>query len=161
LERTKLLAASESHCSEPAGRVMYLTGRLGFSCSHGHRQSKLYQRSMNGEIQHQQIRPRNRVRHRGYAAATLRIRNWIELAHDCLNRPDNSDRTEGFAGHAKIEYGPLFLLRKLAEREGFEPPVRLPGQLISSQPHSTTLPPLLNCISHPPRDAARRRTTDW
>ena len=30
----------------------------------------------------------------------------------------------------------------LAEREGFEPPVRFTVQLISSQPHSTTLPPL-------------------
>ncbi len=31
---------------------------------------------------------------------------------------------------------------ELAEREGFEPPVRVNVQLISSQPHSTTLPPL-------------------
>jgi hypothetical protein len=30
----------------------------------------------------------------------------------------------------------------MAEREGFEPPVRVNVQLISSQPHSTTLPPL-------------------
>ena len=30
----------------------------------------------------------------------------------------------------------------MAEREGFEPPVRANVQLISSQPHSTTLPPL-------------------
>ncbi len=32
----------------------------------------------------------------------------------------------------------------LAEREGFEPSVMLPPRLISSQVHSTTLPPLLN-----------------
>ncbi len=31
----------------------------------------------------------------------------------------------------------------LAEREGFEPSVVLPLRLISSQVHSTTLPPLL------------------
>jgi hypothetical protein len=43
----------------------------------------------------------------------------------------------------------------MAEREGFEPPVRLPGQLISSQPHSTTLPPLLNCRA-PSRPAPLR-----
>ena len=30
----------------------------------------------------------------------------------------------------------------MAEREGFEPPDLLKGQLISSQPHSTTLAPL-------------------
>ena len=30
----------------------------------------------------------------------------------------------------------------MAEREGFEPPVELPPRLISSQVHSTTLPPL-------------------
>ena len=30
----------------------------------------------------------------------------------------------------------------MAERKGFEPPVRLHAQLISSQPHSTTLPSL-------------------
>ena len=30
----------------------------------------------------------------------------------------------------------------LAEREGFEPPVRITVQQISSLPHSTTLPPL-------------------
>lgn len=35
----------------------------------------------------------------------------------------------------------VFLI-KMAEREGFEPPVRLHAQLISSQPHSTTLPSL-------------------
>jgi len=32
----------------------------------------------------------------------------------------------------------------LAEREGFEPSVMLPPRLISSQVHSTTLPPLLH-----------------
>ena len=34
----------------------------------------------------------------------------------------------------------------MAEREGFEPSVRLHAQLISSQPHSTTLPPLHTII---------------
>ncbi len=34
---------------------------------------------------------------------------------------------------------------RLAERVGFEPTVRLHARLISSQVHSTTLPPLLNC----------------
>ena len=33
-------------------------------------------------------------------------------------------------------------LRRLAEREGFEPPIRLPVCRISSAVHSTTLPPL-------------------
>ena len=32
------------------------------------------------------------------------------------------------------------LLRKMAEKEGFEPPVEFPPQLISSQSHSATLP---------------------
>jgi hypothetical protein len=36
----------------------------------------------------------------------------------------------------------LFLLDNLAEREGFEPSVGLTLRLISSQVHSTTLPPL-------------------
>ena len=31
---------------------------------------------------------------------------------------------------------------KVAEREGFEPPVELPPRRISSAVHSTTLPPL-------------------
>ena len=45
-------------------------------------------------------------------------------------------------------YRILFLLQpidfqwNLAEREGFEPSVRLHVRLISSQVHSTTLPPL-------------------
>jgi hypothetical protein len=34
--------------------------------------------------------------------------------------------------------------QSLAEREGFEPSVMLPPRLISSQVHSTTLPPLLH-----------------
>ena len=36
--------------------------------------------------------------------------------------------------------GPFFY--RLAEREGFEPPVRANGQRFSRPPHSTTLPPL-------------------
>ncbi len=32
--------------------------------------------------------------------------------------------------------------KEMAEREGFEPPVRFHVRLISSQVHSTTLPPL-------------------
>jgi hypothetical protein len=38
---------------------------------------------------------------------------------------------------------PVYTLLCLAEREGFEPPVRSRGQLISSQPRSTTPAPLL------------------
>ena len=34
----------------------------------------------------------------------------------------------------------------MAEREGFEPSVRLHAQLISSQPHSTALPSLHTII---------------
>ena len=36
----------------------------------------------------------------------------------------------------------------MAEKEGFEPPVALPRQLISSQSHSTTLPLLLQLKFH-------------
>ena len=45
----------------------------------------------------------------------------------------------------------------MAEREGFEPPVRLPVQLISSQPHSTTLPPLREVLPYykPPSSLVR------
>ena len=35
------------------------------------------------------------------------------------------------------------LMCELAERGGFEPPVRLPGQRFSRPPHSTALPSLL------------------
>jgi hypothetical protein len=35
-------------------------------------------------------------------------------------------------------------LRPMAEKEGFEPPVPFPAQLISSQSHSATLPLLLS-----------------
>ena len=35
------------------------------------------------------------------------------------------------------------IFSKMAEKEGFEPPVELPLQLISSQSHSTTLALLL------------------
>ena len=38
------------------------------------------------------------------------------------------------------------LFKKLAEREGFEPPIRLPVCRISSAVHSTTLPPLRSQI---------------
>ena len=43
-----------------------------------------------------------------------------------------------FAGEAFLK------ILGLAEREGFEPSVMLPPRLISSQVHSTTLPPLLH-----------------
>src|SRR6266404_9593368 len=36
--------------------------------------------------------------------------------------------------------------RRLAEREGFEPPIRLPVCRISSAVHSTTLPPLHSIV---------------
>ena len=36
--------------------------------------------------------------------------------------------------------------RKVAEREGFEPPVELPPRRISSAVHSTTLPPLREVV---------------
>ena len=43
----------------------------------------------------------------------------------------------------------------MAEREGFEPPDLLKGQLISSQPHSTTLAPLqISCCVRREHDAA-------
>ena len=37
----------------------------------------------------------------------------------------------------------MIWLRQMAEKEGFEPPVPFPVQLISSQSHSATLPLLL------------------
>src|SRR5438874_1620033 len=48
----------------------------------------------------------------------------------------------------------------LAERVGFEPTVRSPVRLISSQVHSTTLPPLLvtgRCIRERPHYSSPRR----
>gem|GEM_PF-4024301 len=49
----------------------------------------------------------------------------------------------------------------MAEREGFEPPLRLRVKLISSQPHSTTLPPLraellIQLSRHKPTNEADR-----
>ena len=44
----------------------------------------------------------------------------------------------------------------MAERVGFEPTVVLPLRLISSQVHSTTLPPLL-CVEA--RDSSRKFQT--
>ena len=39
------------------------------------------------------------------------------------------------------------MLVKMAEREGFEPPVESPPRRISSAVHSTTLPPLREAFS--------------
>jgi hypothetical protein len=49
-----------------------------------------------------------------------------------------------------------FLALLVAEREGFEPSVRLHVRLISSQVHSTTLPPFLSFISLHIDSAAKR-----
>jgi hypothetical protein len=51
---------------------------------------------------------------------------------------------EGLAEEISLDFRQLEHLKNvvLAEREGFEPSVRLPVRLISSQVHSTTLPPL-------------------
>jgi hypothetical protein len=46
------------------------------------------------------------------------------------------------ASTAKNRCDYLILDAYLAEREGFEPPIRLPVCRISSAVHSTTLPPL-------------------
>ncbi len=56
----------------------------------------------------------------------------------------NSSNRVGFqpASHQKQETPRLGRFLFLAEREGFEPSVRLHVRLISSQVHSTTLPPL-------------------
>ena len=59
-----------------------------------------------------------------------------KLPTDCLQA------TEKKKPHYRIDSGVSFVL---AEREGFEPSVMLPPRLISSQVHSTTLPPLL-CV---------------
>ena len=56
-----------------------------------------------------------------------------KLPTDCLQA------TEKKKPHYQIDSGVSFVL---AEREGFEPSVMLPPRLISSQVHSTTLPPL-------------------
>ena len=41
-----------------------------------------------------------------------------------------------------IYYKSVCYVHRMAEREGFEPPVRANGQRFSRPPHSTTLPPL-------------------
>jgi hypothetical protein len=46
----------------------------------------------------------------------------------------------------------------LAEREGFEPPIRLPVCRISSAVHSTTLPPLQSLIYKAFQPSAREQT---
>ncbi len=51
------------------------------------------------------------------------------------------------------------LLRKMAERVGFEPTVDLRLRLISSQVHSTTLPPLRDVYSLLPQCGTGRNTT--
>jgi hypothetical protein len=65
---------------------------------------------------------------------------------------DTSEDRRGQAGTTELRVMPDFLElfghwrtagnRSLAEREGFEPPIRLPVCRISSAVHSTTLPPL-------------------
>jgi hypothetical protein len=56
----------------------------------------------------------------------------------------------GLAAHLIAE-GKLSLrfCSEVAEREGFEPPIRLPVCRISSAVHSTTLPPLRRCALGP------------
>lgn len=54
----------------------------------------------------------------------------------------NRQQSPCFRGIRKKTLQSSVFLIKMAEREGFEPPVRLHAQLISSQPHSTTLPSL-------------------
>src|SRR5262245_54713769 len=53
----------------------------------------------------------------------------------------------------------------LAEREGFEPPIRLPVCRISSAVHSTTLPPLqtsnFNHLANPREEQNRKLAPDW
>ena len=77
-------------------------------------------------------------------AGCIRIRPGFHL-HGCRNRRDCLERAARDRAF-------------LAEREGFEPPIRLPVCRISSAVHSTTLPPLRRvelqrCIA---RDPARQ-----
>ena len=66
--------------------------------------------------------------------------------------------TESFA-HKKAPYF-RGLIAFLAEREGFEPSVRLHVRLISSQVHSTTLPPLQRGARGPREPASLRGRLD-
>ena len=50
------------------------------------------------------------------------------------------------AAHAVTYCDFLIVFAKVAEREGFEPPVELPPRRISSAVHSTTLPPLREIV---------------
>ena len=70
-----------------------------------------------------------------------------KLPTDCLQA------TEKKKPHYQIDSRVSFVL---AERVGFEPTVMLPPRLISSQVHSTTLPPLL-CVEA--RDSSRKFQT--
>jgi hypothetical protein len=55
-----------------------------------------------------------------------------------LNGGDEAGATQAFIKR----FGISGIQKIMAEREGFEPPVRLPVLRISSATHSTTLPPL-------------------
>ena len=65
---------------------------------------------------------------------------WSSIPEIVLHPPLH--QTEKKKPHYQIDSGVSFVL---AERVGFEPTVVLPLRLISSQVHSTTLPPLL-CV---------------
>ena len=67
-------------------------------------------------------------------------------AHDVVDemrvrgeRTGSEKRKPHWASYVR---GCSLILAELAEREGFEPPIRLPVCRISSAVHSTTLPPL-------------------
>ena len=57
-------------------------------------------------------------------------------------QPENAEMLALIGGPAGPQRNQL--LEEVAEREGFEPPIRLPVCRISSAVHSTTLPPLRN-----------------
>lgn len=73
-------------------------------------------------------------------AASLRDHPTVAPSPVALLLPSNCVRTPTRCA------SDLIWLRQMAEKEGFEPPVALPRQLISSQSHSATLPLLLNSL---------------
>jgi ABC-type thiamin/hydroxymethylpyrimidine transport system permease subunit len=64
------------------------------------------------------------------------------MAESGPSAAQESAQLDGFGNKAAALPQSLIKLLALAEREGFEPSVGLTLRLISSQVHSTTLPPL-------------------
>ena len=91
---------------------------------------------------------------------SVRTSNWPKNSWPWISTP--------LAINGRIQFRPNYFPRasagkwgicKLAEREGFEPPVGLRLHVLSKHAHSTTLPPLRDCERVELREFPRSRST--